>query len=137
MKKKVSKKSKRRLMTFGLVSIFAIGYFCFTLFGYIYNYIKLTNEEQVLQSQLSDLQKEKYELKIEIQKLNDPNYAIRYAKEKFLYSSDGEYIIKINPTEAEIPIENEKNNVTPIVIGAVTLFAGILLFIKLKGNKKI
>lgn len=135
MTKKVSKKSKRRLMTFGLLSIFAIGYFCFTLFGYIYNYIKLTNEEKVLQEQLSSLQQEKYELKIEIQKLNDPNYAIRYAKEKFLYSSDGEYIIKINPIEAEIKVEDKKNNVTPIVFGSIILFLGILLFARFKGKQ--
>ena len=139
MAKKVSKKSKRRLMTFGMISIFAIGYFCFTLFGYIYNYIKLSNEEMILQEQLSSLQQEKYELKIEIQKLNDPTYAIRYAKEKFLYSGDGEYIIKINPTEAQVDLENKKSNTIPIITGSVILFLCIILFarIKFKKTKKI
>jgi len=139
MKKKVSKKSKRRLMTFGMISILAIGYFCFTFFGYIYNFINLKNEEKTLQQQLLSLQEEKQELKLEIQKLNDPTYAVRYAKEKFLYSGDGEYIIKINPVESLTVQESEKNNSLLIVGGSVLLFSLILIFVKIKNirSKKI
>ena len=94
MARKISKKSKRRLMTFGVLSVFAIGYFCFTLIGYIYNYFSLQREEKVLKTELIDLKDKRDYLKIEMQKLNDPAYVVRYAKEKFLYSSDNEFVIK-------------------------------------------
>jgi cell division protein DivIC len=35
------------------------------------------------------------ELKDEINKLKDPEYMARYAREKYLYSKDGELIIRI------------------------------------------
>ena len=62
--KKVSKKSKRRLMTFGVISIIAIGYFFVTLFGYSYNYISLKNEEKHLKNELTFIMS-KYLPKIE------------------------------------------------------------------------
>ena len=135
MTKKVSKKSKRRLMTFGMFSIFAIGYFCFTLIGYVYNYINLKNEEKALRAELLSLQDTKSDLKIEIQKLNDPNYVIRYAKEKFLYSTDGEYVLKLNE---QININNEaieKNNTMGIVISSLGIFILVIVLIKFKQNK--
>lgn len=135
MKKKVSKKSKRRLMTFGIFSIVAIGYFCFTLFGYIYNYINLKNEEKDLNEQLVSLQSEKQDLKIEIQRLNDPSYVIRYVKEKFLYSSEGEYIIKFNNTQDIIIEDNNETNSVPIIITAIVLFGLTLLIVRYKTKK--
>jgi len=95
-KKVISKKSKRRLMIFGGLSVFMIVYFLITLIGYLYNYSSLRQEEIKLKQELVSLQEEKANLKIEIQKLNDPSYIARYAKEKFLYSADGEYVIKID-----------------------------------------
>ena len=136
MKKKVSKKSKRRLMTFGIFSIIAIVYFCVTLIGYIYNYTSLKNEENSLKQQLVGLQDEKKDLKVEIQKLNDPAYVIRYAKEKFLYSSEGEYVIKLNPIE-KLTVETSKtNNSIPIIIGSIVLFLIVLVLFRFKNLKQ-
>ena len=42
---------------------------------------ELTDEEKVLNS--------------DIKKLEDPEYVARYAREKYLYSKDGELIIRI------------------------------------------
>lgn len=135
MAKRVSKKSKRRLMTFGIVSIFAIGYFCVTLIGYIYNYVSLKNEENSLKNELLYLQDEKASLKVEIQKLNDPTYVIRYAKEKFLYSGENEFVIKLN--ESNNIINQNSNNASkiPIVISSIILFVLILLVIRFKPYK--
>ena len=134
MKRKVSKKSKRRLMIFGIISILAIGYFFVTLISYTYSYLSLKKEEGKLKEELVSLQDEKANLKIEIQKLNDPEYVARYAKENFLYSSDGEYIIKIDPDEVEVE-ENVKNDqVIYVMIGGIILFLIVLLILKKRKN---
>jgi len=132
---RVSKKSKRRLMTFGIVSIFAIGYFCFTLIGYIYNYVSLRNEENNLKNELLFLQDEKASLKVEIQKLNDPAYVIRYAKEKFLYSTDGEYVIKLNQSNEVFNNNVKDDSIVPIIITSIIIFVLLLLFIRFKPYK--
>ena len=135
MKKKVSKKSKRRLMIFGILSIIAIGYFFVTLIGYTYNYISLKNEEKSLKNQLVTLQDKKANLKIEIQKLNDPEYVARYAKENYLYSEDGEIVLKI---ENNTPVVNniQSNNNYYLIIGiGVLLFLVVVIKIRKKEKK--
>ena len=132
MKNRVSKKSKRRLMIFGILSIVAIFYFFVTLIGYTYSYISLKQEESKLKSELLALQDEKANLKIEIEKLNDPEYVARYAKENYLYSSDGEYVIKIDSKEIEQPVEVKNNQLLYIMIGGLSLFAILILFVKIR-----
>lgn len=132
MKNRVSKKSKRRLMIFGILSIVAIFYFFVTLIGYTYSYISLKQEESKLKSELLALQDEKASLKIEIEKLNDPEYVARYAKENYLYSSDGEYVIKIDSKEIEQPVEVKNNQLLYIMIGGLSLFAILILFVKIR-----
>ena len=127
MKKKVSKASKRRLMIFGILSIMAIVYFFVTLFGYTYSYISLKKEENNLKNQLVFLQDKKANLKIEIQKLNDPEYVARYAKENYLYSADGEYV-KIDTTEdTEDNVVTNNNNVY-YIIGIILFLICLLIF---------
>ena len=132
--KRVSKKSKRRLMIFGVLSILAIGYFFVTLFSYTYNYISLRNEEKKLRDELVSLQDEKANLKIEIEKLNDPEYVARYAKENFLYSADGEYVIKIETEEQEKITDTVNNNYVYITI--ISLIAVLILFLISRRKKK-
>ena len=135
MKKKVSKASKRRLMIFGILSIMAIVYFFVTLFGYTYSYISLKKEENNLKSQLVSLQDKKANLKIEIQKLNDPEYVARYAKENYLYSADGEYVLKIDTTEdTEDNVVTNNNNVY-YIIGIILFLICVLIFRKKKKEK--
>ena len=135
MKKKVSKASKRRLMIFGILSIMAIVYFFVTLFGYTYSYISLKKEENNLKSQLVSLQDKKANLKIEIQKLNDPEYVARYAKENYLYSADGQYVLKIDTTEdTEDNVVTNNNNVY-YIIGIILFLICVLIFRKKKKEK--
>ena len=132
--KRVSKKSKRRLMIFGVLSILAIGYFFVTLFSYTYNYISLRNEEKKLRDELVSLQDEKANLKIEIEKLNETEYVARYAKENFLYSADGEYVIKIETEEQEKITDTVNNNYVYITI--ISLIAVLILFLISRRKKK-
>lgn len=135
MKKKVSKASKRRLMIFGILSIMAIVYFFVTLFGYTYSYISLKKEENNLKNQLVSLQDKKANLKIEIQKLNDPEYVARYAKENYLYSADGEYVLKIDTTEdTEDNVVTNNNNVY-YIIGIILFLICLLIFRRKKKEK--
>lgn len=137
MKRRVSKQSKRRLMIFGILSIVAIGYFFVTIFAYTYNYISLKNEEYNLKNELVALQDEKANLKIEIEKLNDPEYVARYAKENFLYSADGEYVIKIETDDQEQVVSNDNNQMVYVVSISLIVILMLIFIIKISCKPKI
>lgn len=133
-KKRVLKKSKLRLIVFGIPSLIFIILFCVTFSSYIYNFSSLRKDENNLNNELNSLQKEKKQLKQNIQKLNDPNYIVRYAKEKYLYSTDGEYVIKLN--NEELKKEEEKNeNYTVYIVLGITAITLCILFLKKKSKK--
>ena len=44
---------------------------------------------------ISKLKEEEEYLNMEVEKLKDPDYVARYAREQFLYSKDGEFNIRI------------------------------------------
>ena len=56
---------------------------------------QMKKEKVFLEEQILALQEEEKVLKNDIQKLEDPSYVARYAREKYLYSKEGEYIIRI------------------------------------------
>lgn len=94
--KGTSKKDKRRIFALVLILIPLLVFFVTNMFNYwsqIYNNIKQRKDLEVSYQEV--LQKEE-DLKNEITKLQDPEYVARYAREKYLYSKDGEIIIKID-----------------------------------------
>lgn len=52
-------------------------------------------EKKKFQEELEVLKDTEDELKGQVNKLQDPDYIARYAREKYLYSKDGEIIIRI------------------------------------------
>ena len=52
-------------------------------------------EKRSLEEKYASLIEEEKVLEKEVNKLQDPEYIAKYAREKYLYSADGEYIIKI------------------------------------------
>ena len=54
-----------------------------------------TKEKKEFEEELSILKDKEEELKGQVNKLQDPDYIARYAREKYLYSKDGEIIIRI------------------------------------------
>lgn len=134
MAKKVSKKVKRRLVIFGTLSVVAIGYFLVTLISYVYNYASLIAEEKNLQTNLASLKQEKVDLKTEIDKLNDPEYIARYAKEKYLYSVDGEFVIKLDDKEDDSQENSVSDNkdLYAIIIGSGAFLVVFTLIIRAK-----
>ncbi len=56
--------------------------------------MKNKQEITLLQESYEDLLDTEEALKAEVQKLQDPDYVERYAKEKFLYTKEDEIIIR-------------------------------------------
>ena len=118
-KKKVSKRAKKRLLFFGTLSFAVIIYFFSTLTTYTLNIIDLNHEKKELQKQLLVLKEDEENLNIELKKLQDPDYIARFARENYLYSKNGEYIIKIQDNKKatkKTDIDHEKS-IRYIVVG--------------------
>lgn len=105
--KKISKASKRRLMIFGTISCFVMLFCLVDLITYSYKIKKLTIEEARLTSELNSLKEEELDLKNEVTKLKDPEYLARFARENYLYTKDGEYVIKVDENKTK---NNKKEN---------------------------
>ena len=54
-----------------------------------------SKQKREFQAELAELKEKEEELKGQVNKLQDPDYIARYAREKYLYSKDGEIIIRI------------------------------------------
>ena len=99
--KKVSHKAKRRItiLTVLLIGlIVGLGASFFSNFATI-----LENKKEVakLSTEYDELLEKEFSLKSEVTKLQDPDYVARYAREKYLYSKNGEIIIRIPDKEKE------------------------------------
>lgn len=123
---KKQKKYKRRLVVFGTISIIIIGYFFISLGTYLGNIKKLNDETVRLKQQLVDMKENEETLKVEIQKLKDPEYLARYARENYLYSKDGEYIINIKEKDKEQTIDEKNESAKYYIIGGAG-FLGLLI----------
>ena len=136
MNRKVKKVTKRRLMIFGTLSILSIIYFGYTLSSYIYTIYDLNKQKNNLQEHYVELKHEAEDLQIEINKLNDPEYLARYAREKYSYSKEGEYIIKINDTKKEIDDVSDDINNHYIIIGLSLVIILVFIYMIVKAIKK-
>lgn len=121
----MTKAAKTRLVVFGSLSIIVIIAFVFSFFKYSANLYQLTKEKEILKGDLLQLQEEADDLKIEITKLQDPEYLAKFARENYLYSKEGELIIKINDTQevlnkTQTQIENNQS-IIAISLGIVGL----------------
>lgn len=136
MKKSVAKVTKRRLTVFGTLSLIAIIYFSVTLVYHIYIIYDLSREKHKLEVKYEELVKQAEDLQIEINKLNNKDYLARYAREKYSYSKEGEYIIKINDTQDDIEDVEEDININYLII-VISGFVFILfIYIVVKSRKK-
>lgn len=93
--KKMSNKTKFRVTFLGISLIIASIVFVTSSFSYVSQIIKTKEEIKNLNLTYNDKLEKEEELKDEINKLQDPEYMAKYAREKYLYSKDDEIIIKI------------------------------------------
>lgn len=95
MAKKVSKKTKRRILLISTVSITLITLIFVNLILVWKEIGQKSKERKFYSAELKRLEEEEAYLKVEVEKLQDPDYVARYAREQYLYSKDGELNIRI------------------------------------------
>ena len=84
-----------RMTIYVLVLFLIVGFValtCFNSWVEIYNNIHAKNE---LEQRYNALMDKEDELSDEVNKLQDPEYVAKYAREKYLYTKDGEIIIDV------------------------------------------
>ena len=92
--KKIGKKAKRRLVTITFLILIASGVLVFMVFKDWQQIISNRSKAKQLDSEYQELLREEEKLNSEVNKLSDPDYVARYAREKFLYSLPDEIIIR-------------------------------------------
>lgn len=89
-------KEKRNNVFISLICIFII---CASIISSVNNYSEIrkkNREKQELIKLLEELSHEEKTLEDDVEKLKNPEYAARYAREKYLYSKTDEKILKID-----------------------------------------
>ena len=92
---KMSQKTKFRVTFLAIVFIISIVAFVSTTVSYVSQIVNNNKEIEKLKLTYNDKLTEEENLKSEISRLQDPEYMAKYAREKYLYSKNGEIIIKI------------------------------------------
>ena len=93
--KRATKKDKRRILLLIIILIPLLVLFVSNIWKYSTQILKNIETKKKLDDTYKEKLKEEEKLQSEIIKLQDPDYVARYAREKYLYSKDGEIIIKI------------------------------------------
>lgn len=83
------------MLVLGLSSIFVIVAMTFTIGKYWVEIFEKYQEKKALDDELTSLKEKEEELTVDANKLQNPDYIARYAREKYLYSKDGEFILQI------------------------------------------
>lgn len=94
-KRKLKRKRARRVLFVTIICL-AINFYIIYSVGSIFKQAyQMKKETKELSKELVELKEEEDILKSEVNKLKDPVYVAKYAREKFFYSGDNEYIIRI------------------------------------------
>ncbi len=88
-------KTRRRLILLGFGSLFIIFAMTFTIGKYWVEIFEKYQEKKELDDELVALKEKEEELKVDADKLQNPDYIARYAREKYRYSKEGEYVLQI------------------------------------------
>lgn len=137
-KRRVSKASKRRLVVFGTVSILIIFYFLFSAGYYTYKIYSLKLQEKKLNEKLTELEKQEKTLSTDMEKLKDPEYLAKYAREAYSYSKEDEIIIQKYEEESKEEDDEEIRfslNDKYILGSCIGIIGLIILYIIIKSIK--
>ncbi len=92
---KVTQKDKRRMLIWSLLIIIIASYISVFSIDYWSKILANKKEKETLEQKYNDLLKQEKILTDEMNKLQDPEYVAKYAREKFSYSKEGEIKIII------------------------------------------
>ena len=135
-KRRVSKASKRRLIIFGFVSLVIIIYFFISLGTYAFKIVNLTSEKKKLENELIEMKDSEEDLTNEIERLKDPDYLARYARENYSYSKDGEYIIKLDEVKKKEELSSSNSYKKYTMYIGISIICLIFIYIVKKGSRK-
>lgn len=93
--KKVSKKAKRRIFALTIIFLSIIGFLGMNVYKYWIDIFENIKQNKELNTKYEMLLEEETELQAEVKKLEDPDYVAKYARENYLFSKDGEKIIRV------------------------------------------
>ena len=94
-KRKKIRKFRTRMVLFVPVCLSLIVILVVTIGKYWVDIVNKYQENQRLSKELVALKEKELELKIDVEKLQDPEYLERYAREKYLFTKDGEIVLKL------------------------------------------
>lgn len=83
------------MVILGLSSLAIITFTLLTVGKYWIDIYQKYQEKSTLEAQLVTLKGEEEKLAVDAEKLEDPDYIARYAREKYYYSKDGEIIFRL------------------------------------------
>lgn len=92
---KHDKKLQRRMRIYLVIIIGLISFFGVKMYYYWPKIFTNYQEKRELENKYNELLEEEETLSSDIIKLQDPDYIARFAREKYLYSKNGEIIIRI------------------------------------------
>lgn len=92
---KINKKAKRRLMIWSLLILVIGAYLSVFAYRYWTQILENNRNREELEQRYQTLLNEERNLNVEVTRLQDPEFVARFARERFLYSREGERIIKI------------------------------------------
>lgn len=89
-----------------------------------------------LEQELKVLQKNEQSLNSDIQKLKDPEYIAKFARENYMYSRDGEYIIKIEEDNVVDEEKKDSFDYKYLIYASVVAFGLIIIYVSKKKNSE-
>lgn len=98
MKKKI--KGSFKLFLSALFFLVLSFFIVLNIYGSWQKIRKIKQEKDRTEKEIIKLKQKEEKLNSDVEKLKNPEYVARYLREKFLYSKEGEYIIRIPKGEA-------------------------------------
>lgn len=139
MARKTTAQVKRRLVLTVPITLAIILATTFTSVLELKKIRSYEKEKKTLTLELEKLKEDAESLNLEINRLNSPEYIARYAREKFLYTKDGEKLIIVDELTKEQQIEESNKEIdylTYILIGVGSLLFITIVYIIVKKSKK-
>jgi len=93
--KKKKSKTKYRMVFFVPICLFIVVAIFISVGSYWVKIADKYREKEELENEIIVLKEKEEELKVDVERLEDPDYVARFAREKYMYSKDGEIILRL------------------------------------------